>query len=137
MKYLVDSNTFSELVQPIANQKVIDNYLAHHSCIYLAVTVWQEMCFGYHRMPDGKRKAKIHDFLYEQVLALPMLMYDKTCADIHAKIRADCEKKGKTLSYSDSQIASIALAHDLTVVTRNIRDFQAIDGLMLVNWFES
>lgn len=134
--YLVDSNTFSELVQPVANQKVIDNYLANQSKIYLAVTVWQEMCFGYHRMPDGKRKDKIHAFLYEQILALPMLMYDKTCADIHAKMRADCEKKGKTLSYSDSQIASIALAHGLTVVTRNVRDFQAIDGLHIVNWFD-
>jgi len=35
------------------------------------------------------------------------------------------------------QIAAIAMAQGLTLVTRNTKDFAALRGLRLVNWFES
>lgn len=134
--FLPDSNTFSEIVQPIPNDNVIKHYLNNLAFICVATIVWQEMCFGYHLMPEGKKKAKIHEFLFGEIAEFPLLNYDKKCADIHAKIRADCQKKGKTLSYSDSQIASIALAYDLTVVTRNVSDFEHIENLKIINWFD-
>ena len=37
------------------------------------------------------------------------------------------------MSTEDAQIAAIALTHDLTLVTRNTKDFMGIEGLMLVN----
>ncbi len=42
---------------------------------------------------------------------------------------------GQPLPFVDGQIAAIAMAHGLTLITRNTRDFAAIKGLRLANWF--
>ena len=38
--------------------------------------------------------------------------------------------------YYDSQIASIAIANGLVLVTRNTKDFESLPTLMLENWFQ-
>ncbi|PMY00533.1 VapC toxin family PIN domain ribonuclease, partial [Pseudomonas sp. GW460-13] len=42
---------------------------------------------------------------------------------------------GFTLPFVDGQIASVAIAHGLTLVTRNTKDFSELTGLRLANWF--
>ncbi|UUZ70638.1 hypothetical protein LP416_30470 [Polaromonas sp. P2-4] len=42
-------------------------------------------------------------------------------------------RQGQPISTEDAQIAAIALAAGLTVVTRNTKDFENIDGLLLAN----
>ncbi len=118
------------------NQNVVDKIARFENKIYLSSIVWQELLFGVNLMPDGKRKQIFWQYFHHNVLKFPMLVYDKNCADINAKIRANCQKQGKTLSYYDSQIASMGLIHNLIIVTRNIDDFKYIDGLIVENWFE-
>jgi tRNA(fMet)-specific endonuclease VapC len=43
---------------------------------------------------------------------------------------------GQTPAYCDGQIAAIAAVNNLTLVTRNINDFQHFQDLKLENWFE-
>lgn len=43
-------------------------------------------------------------------------------------------KKLKKIGRADLLIASIALAHRATLVTRNLRHFQQVPGLRLENW---
>jgi tRNA(fMet)-specific endonuclease VapC len=44
------------------------------------------------------------------------------------------EKRLKKIGRADLLIASIALAHRATLVTRNLRHFQQVPGLQLENW---
>lgn len=67
---------------------------------------------------------------------MPQLHYTKDCADIHATIRAEAKQLGKTLSYIDSEIASIAIMNNMTLITRNTKDFANITTLKIENWFE-
>jgi tRNA(fMet)-specific endonuclease VapC len=57
-------------------------------------------------------------------------------ARVHAEFRAQLEKTGITLSFVDSQIAAIAIVNGLTLVTRNVTDYQAIPHLKMENWFD-
>lgn len=134
--YILDTNIFSELVKPKPDRGVLVRYHLLLNQIYLAPTVWQELYYGWQIMPNGKKKQDIYHFLMTQVASLPQLHYTKDCADIHATIRAKAKQFGKTLSFVDSQIASIAIANDMTLVTRNLKDFKNIDELKIENWFE-
>ena len=47
-----------------------------------------------------------------------------------------CQLRGMTLSAPDGLIAATALEHDLTLVTRNVKDFTGL-GVAIVNpWLE-
>ena len=51
-----------------------------------------------------------------------------------ASCKDRCCGKGVTVPTADLMIAAVALAHDLTLVTHNTADFQAIPGLRLEDW---
>ena len=62
-----------------------------------------------------------------------------TCGTIYSDLFPKLEKIGKIPQDFDLQIASIAIANNMILVTRNIRDFEAIcsvSNLMIENWFE-
>lgn len=69
------------------------------------------------------------------VSLIPILDYDAQAAKIHAEIRIQTQKNGNNIPFVDGQIAAIAMAKGLTLVTRNTKDFQAIEGLRQINWF--
>nr|MDQ2997357.1 hypothetical protein [Chloroflexota bacterium] len=50
------------------------------------------------------------------------------------QMRADLAVKGIPIGAHDLQIAAIALAHDLTLVTHNTREFSRVAGLRLEDW---
>lgn len=66
--------------------------------------------------------------------AFHSLPFDDTAALIFGKIRADLQRQGQSIGPYDLQIAAIALAYDLTLVTHNTREFSRIDGLRLADW---
>ena len=55
---------------------------------------------------------------------------------IRAAAGAYLEAQGTPIGHPDTQIAAIALANDLTVVTGNVRHFQRVPGLAVENWLE-
>lgn len=134
--FILDTNIFSELIKQKVNKNVFNRYQNLLDQLYLAAPIWQELYYGWQIMPNGKRKQDIHHFIMTQVVTLPQLHYTKNCADIHATIRAQAKQAGKTLSYVDSEIASIAITNNMTLVTRNTKDFENIKELKIENWFE-
>ncbi|MDP9373953.1 MAG: type II toxin-antitoxin system VapC family toxin, partial [Chloroflexota bacterium] len=52
----------------------------------------------------------------------------------YGTLRAELEAAGTPLAEPDLRIASIALTHDLTLVTGNLRHFGRISGLAVENW---
>lgn len=133
---LPDSNVFSELHRAEPNRKVVSKFWQNFHHIGMAITVWHEILYGLYSAKSGKRQQEIAQFIKNDLAQIPKYYYELPCADIHAQIRSQCRQTGKTLSFADSQIASIALVNQAVLVTRNVDDFIAIDGLMIENWFE-
>jgi tRNA(fMet)-specific endonuclease VapC len=106
-----------------------------HLCT--ASVVIHEMRFGVGRLPVGKRKTALMSYL-NRLLAHPIavLPYDAEAALYHAGERARQIALGYNAPYADGQIAAIAAVNGLTLVTRNMADFQRFSGLRLDNWFE-
>lgn len=64
----------------------------------------------------------------------PCLPFDEKAARKHAFLRMDLKKKGKPVGHNDLMIASIAISSQLTLITRNVREFSRIPGLHLEEW---
>ena len=62
------------------------------------------------------------------------LSFNDTAAVIAGREKARLAKLGTPIGAHDLQIAGIALANNLTLVTHNIREFQRIDGLRVEDW---
>ncbi len=65
---------------------------------------------------------------------LDMVGIDSAAGGEFDKLRAI--RKLRKIGRADLLIASIALAHDATLVSRNLRDFRQVPGLALVNWVD-
>ncbi len=99
--------------------------------ISLCSVVISELLFG------ALRSAKVGSQLFAVanfILPYRSLPFDDVAADHHARIRADLAQKGISIGPHDSQIAAIALAHKLTVVTHNVSEFSRVPGLTIEDW---
>lgn len=137
---MLDSNIISEPMKPICNQlvcnKVIDN---QHNSYVSAITIY-ELYNGILRMPNGQRKNKYYHF-FDNIICknYQVLSYTEKEARIHSVFVAKLLSIGRPVPFQDSMIAATALANNLTLVTRNTKDFKNIaevTGLRLENWFE-
>ncbi|MCY1204519.1 Toxin FitB [compost metagenome] len=135
VSWLLDTNIVSEAMRPRPEVTVMDNLARYEGELAIPAPVWHELRFGWLRMPDGQRKDAVGRFVQDVVGTLPVLPYDAAAARIHAELRQARERSGFTLPFVDGQIASVAIAHGLTLVTRNTKDFAELTGLRLANWF--
>jgi len=65
---------------------------------------------------------------------LNLLDFNLTASDLYGQITAELERKGKPIGEMDALIASIALAHNERVLTRNIGHFSRVKGLEVESW---
>ena len=63
-----------------------------------------------------------------------VLDFDHPCAEQFGKVRGGLLRQGISVPTADLMIASVALVHDLTLVTNNTADFRRIPGLRLDDW---
>ncbi len=135
LKYLLDTNTVSEPLRPSPSRAVLRGLASHEGETAIASIVWHELLFGCVRLPKSRRREAIERYLADVVLAsFPILDYERTAAEWHARERVRLEAAGKTPPFIDGQIAAIACVHDLVLVTSNKVDFRGFKGLRVESW---
>lgn len=65
------------------------------------------------------------------------LPFDAAAAAHCALVRAQRVRSGRPITTEDAQIAAIALANRLPLVTRNTKDFECIDQLTVIALFRA
>jgi tRNA(fMet)-specific endonuclease VapC len=99
--------------------------------IAVSSVVKAELFFGAMKSQQPERTLEKQQRFLVPFHSLP---FNDEAALIFGKIRADLQRQGKPIGPYDLQIAAIALANDLTLVTHNTREFSRVDGLRLVDW---
>ena len=134
-RYLLDSNILSEPVRSRPESNVVERLLSSLDECVTAAPVLHELEFGVLRLAPSRKRSVLEKYLEQVVDRLPVLPYDVMAARWHARERARLGKRGRSPAFVDGQIAAIALAHGLTLVTRNVEDFASFRGLNVENWF--
>lgn len=136
-RFLIDTNVVSEPTRKQPDEQVLKYLRENRSELAISAITLHELIYGCMRLPESKRRKDIERYIENAVLnSLPILEYDTIAARWHAIERARLTSQGKTPSYADTQIAAVAAANKLTLVTRNISDFQDFEGLELISWHE-
>jgi tRNA(fMet)-specific endonuclease VapC len=82
-------------------------------------------------VPTTLLEAYLHDVVRA---SFPILPYDEAAATWHGHERARLEGVGRSAPYVDGQIAAIAYAHGLMLVTVNTKDFARFRELEIADW---
>ncbi len=136
--YLLDTNIISQVTKPEADSTLLANIELHTGTCAISSITWYELQNGIGLLPEGTKKSKLQSFLFDYVQAsFPIIPYDLHAASINADITSRLLPLGKPTPILDTQIASIALANNLILVTQNTRDFEIFCekfNLMMENW---
>ena len=135
--YLLDTNVVSELTKDNPNPAVI-NYLNSQDEPRLSAIVIQELELGVQLLPEGRRRNRLRAWLSSLLDEFDgrILPIERREAEWAAIFQARVRKSGGNLKLGDALIAGTAIANDMAVVTRNVRDFGDL-GVEVINPWET
>ena len=106
--------------------------------LFISTITLAEIRLGIALLANGKRKRLLTQAATEtlQEFSSTTLNFDEKSAELYAIIVVECTKSGRPISVEDAQIAAISIANKLTLVTRNVADFEVIGNIEIFNPFE-
>lgn len=140
MSFLLDTNVVSELAKPDISPNVARFILNRpQEAFYISVITIAEIRCGVALLPPGKRRDRLETWLG---IDLPRRFEGRIVEVAHdialawGDLMAWSRRNGANLEPMDGLIAATSQARDLTLVTRNIRDFDRLGLRLLDPWIE-
>jgi predicted nucleic acid-binding protein len=105
--------------------------------VFLSVVTFAELRHGIERMANGSRRDRLDVWLREELplrFEKRVLSIDAAVADAWGKIVSRCQSQGRSIHAMDAFLAAAADVHNLTLVTRNVSDFEPLGGTLFNPW---
>lgn len=138
--YLLDTNVLSELMRDSPSSVVMAWFAQRpQAAMKTSAITHAEILTGVALLPAGKRRdglALAAEEMFATEWAGHCLPFDAAAASLYALVRAQRVRDGHPITTEDAQIAAIALANGLPLVIRNIKDFEDIGQLTVINPWE-
>ena len=131
-RFLLDTNVCIRLLNPNRNQLIAPKLKSlQPEQVFLSSIVKAELYYGAYR----SSRCDENLFLLEQFFAaFVTLPFDERCEQIYGRLRAQLAQKGNPIGPNDLLIGVTALAHELTLITHNLREFRRLPRLQLEDW---
>ena len=138
MKFLLDTCVLSEFIRKKPSSKLIDWLSSkNENDLYLSVLTIGELQQGISKLDQGKRKLLLQNWLDNDISSRfhhRMIEIDRNIIDHWGRLWGMAMKKGNTMPVIDSLLAATAIAHGMTIVTRNVTDLQLGEVLIRNPW---
>jgi tRNA(fMet)-specific endonuclease VapC len=129
MTFLLDTNICSAHFRRPSG--LASRFIQYSGRLSISTIVLAELYAGAHHCLDPRSLLRQIDSLLRDVEVLP---FDHAYAEQFGIVRGGLLRRGIVVSVVDLMIASVALVHDLTLVTHNTADFQHIPNLRIEDW---
>jgi predicted nucleic acid-binding protein len=125
MSYLVDANVLCEATRRQPSGNVLAWLERHDAALHISTLTLAEILKGIHLLAPGKKRRQLEQWFEELVASFEgrVLPVDEAVARTWAEFYARQQQQGRLLSSFDSLLAATAIAHELTIATRNTADF--------------
>lgn len=129
--YLLDTNVC--IIYLKGRSQSLNNRIDNLEPEKIAVcsVVKAELFYGARRSNNPEKALAVQKTFLDQFVSLT---FDDCCAEIYGNIRAELANAGTPIGSNDMQIASIALANNLILVTHNVSEFSRVNGLQIEDW---
>ncbi|MDZ4169755.1 MAG: type II toxin-antitoxin system VapC family toxin [Coriobacteriia bacterium] len=136
MAVLIDS---SILIEAERGRLALDVHVARRAGeeSFLSVVTASELLHGVHRALDPSAKMKRSAFVEGILERFPLLDVDLACARAHAQLWAELRQAGTIIGPHDLWLAATCVAHGMTMVTANVREFERVPGLDVELWSDA
>ena len=136
--FLLDTNIPSEMTRPLP-QSSVSRWLddSDDDQLYFSVVSLGEILKGVTVLPESKRRSQLQQWLDEMLRPWfqgRILPVNDPIAERWGVLAGQCQLKGRPLKVVDGYIAATALEHDLTIVTRNVKDFVGLGVTVFNPW---
>ncbi len=129
MRYLIDTDWVINLLRGTERVTAKLEELAA-SGLALSIVSLAELYEGVHRsVSPNKAENSLNQFL----TAVTVLGLNKPICRLFGRERARLRKEGQLIGDFDLLIASTCLHHNLTLVTDNVREFERVAGIRLLD----
>ena len=131
--FLFDTDTITNIVKPRPSLNLLKRLeKTSKKQQYISTITISEIIYG----AEKSQRPDFHLNNLQTILlpAVNIVSFDTKAAYICGRIRAELEKKGTPLDLADLEIASIAIANNLVLVTNNVRHFKRVPLLQYENW---
>jgi len=136
--YLLDTNVPSEFSRDRPEARVVQWLKAQPAAmLFLSVVTIGEIRKGLIVMPQGRRRTELEAWFHTDLLiwfSNRILPVTHSIADRWGILEGECQLRGTPLNTADGLIAATALEHNLTIVTRNVKDFAGLGVVLLNPW---
>jgi tRNA(fMet)-specific endonuclease VapC len=130
--YLLDTNVCIRLLNRSGSSQFIQKFVVRSPTDFkLCSVVKLELYYGAYKSSKRSQNLEKLDQFFQQFESLTL---DDTSAQLAGRIRANLDGLGTPIGPNDLLIGAIALTHNLTLITHNIREFSRIDSLQLEDW---
>lgn len=138
MNYLLDTRLLSELRKPAPDAGVVAWVSdIDESRLFVSVLSLGEIQRGIAKLEKGRRKNALQHWLESDLMARfegRVLSLDLEAALEWGLLSAVSEAQGRPAPVVDALLAVTAIAHNLTLVTRNDKDFLSLPVKVLNPW---
>jgi predicted nucleic acid-binding protein len=136
--FLLDTNIPSELIRSRPEPRVGNwVYYQDEQLLYLSAVSIGELRRGFVILPASKRRTDLEQWFEDDLVPRfrgRILPVTYSIADRWGILDGECQLRGTPLNTADGMIAATALEHDLTVVTRNLKDFAGLGVTVFNPW---
>jgi tRNA(fMet)-specific endonuclease VapC len=131
MRFLLDTCVVSDFAQ---GQPLVLARVKAAAPEDLAASAITEMEVAYGLLLNPKLAGRLKPVMDAFFGAIRVLPYDRAAAEATARARANLKQRGRPIGAYDVLIAGVALAHELILVTSNVREFRRVAGLRMEDW---
>jgi tRNA(fMet)-specific endonuclease VapC len=131
---LIDSSIFIAAERGVLAPDDARRLITPGTGFAMASVTAAELLHGVYRADNPERRKRREEIVEAFLAAVPIIDFDLAAARVRARVDADLQARGVTVPRDDLAIACTALSRGFDLVTRNLRDFKKVPGLVVVIW---